>query len=105
MFNMLSFLAIQTNILEIAFFGIIASVVGFVIHYIWSIRNGNPEMQDIQHRKFQDEAQQWRLKYYELTEQRQHNTDDLQHQLEKANTRQIEMQQEMEELQQLNNQF
>lgn len=99
------FLAIQTSIVEIAFFGFITLIVGFVIHYLWSLRHGNSEMQDIQNRKFQDEAQQWRLKYYEITEQRQNNTDDLQRQLEISHKRHIELQEEMQEMQQLNNQL
>ncbi len=99
------FLAIQTSIVEIAFFGFIAIIVGFVIHYVWSLRHGNSEMQNIQNRRFEEEAQQWRLKYYELNDQRQTNTDDLQRQLEISHKRHIELQEEMQEMQQLNNQL
>ncbi|MBX9784167.1 MAG: hypothetical protein K2X48_12830 [Chitinophagaceae bacterium] len=101
----ISLLTIQTNLPEIIFFGFITLILGFIIHYLWTLRHGNMEMQEIQQKKYADEAHQWRLKYYELTEQRQAGADDLQRQLEKAHTRQIEMQEEMEELQNLNKQL
>jgi hypothetical protein len=104
MFNA-TFLAIQTNIIEIVFFGGIALIIGFVIHYLWSLRNGNMEMQDIQKKKLEEEAQQWRLKYYDLTEQKQNNTEDLQRQLDRSMNRQIEMQEEMDEVVELNKQL
>ncbi len=105
MFTGVSLLAIQTNILEVAFFGVIALIIGFVIHYLWSIRNGSSEVGEFEKQQQSNEAHQWRLKYYELTEQKQQNLDELQEQLQLTKQKYLEAKEEMEELQELNTQL
>ncbi|MFN8266057.1 MAG: hypothetical protein U0T11_08295 [Chitinophagaceae bacterium] len=95
-------LAIQTSILEIVFFGLITMVIGVVVHYLWSIRHGNEEAGEIHREKQSNEAYQWRLKYYELTEQRQQSFDELKKELEHHRENETTLHEEIKELKSLN---
>lgn len=62
-------LAIQISVFEIVMFQIGALVLGFVIHYFWNMRHGSQFDHDIDVEKFEKEAHDWRMKYYNVMEQ------------------------------------
>lgn len=95
-------LNISLNIPEIIFFQVAALIVGFVSHYLWSIRNGDVESGEIEFRKLQEEIAQWRRKFYEAADQLKENGGDLQQQLQQAQLQTDDLRAELEELQLLN---
>lgn len=95
-------LNISLNIPEIIFFQVAALIVGFVSHYLWSIRNGDVESGEIEFRKLQDEIAQWRRKFYEAADQLKENGGNLQQQLQQAQQQTDDLRAELEELQLLN---
>ncbi|MFY7878499.1 MAG: hypothetical protein ACOVP6_00390 [Lacibacter sp.] len=92
-------LAIQTTIVEIILFQGIALIIGFVIHYLWSIRNGGLEASELDLQKQDEAAQKWRLKYYEYVEQHQQEQDELQAQLQKAKEREKQLLSQLDTMQ------
>ncbi len=95
-------LAVQLSILEIIIFQVAALVIGFVISYLWSIRNGGYETKLLENQKRQNEDVSWRLKYYELTDQHQQELDQLKRQLEQVHEQDQQLADEVHELRMLN---
>lgn len=98
----MTLLAVQLSILEIIIFQVAALVIGFVISYLWSIRNGGYETKLLENQKRQNEEVSWRLKYYELTEQHQQQLDQLQQQLSRVQEQEQQLSDEVHELRMLN---
>lgn len=94
-------LAIQISVFEIVMFQIGALVLGFVIHYFWNIRNGNQFDQDIDVEKFEKEAHDWRMKYYNVLEQQKESGEHLSKDLLQARENEQLLVDEIEELKEL----
>jgi len=102
MFQTMNLLAIQVTILEIIIFQVAALIIGFVVSYLWSIRNGVYETTEAQQQKQQKEDVSWRLKYYELSDQHQQELDELKKQLQQLQEQEQNLADEMQELRLLN---
>ena len=94
-------LAIQISVFEIVMFQIGALVLGFVIHYFWNIRNGSQFDQDIDVEKFEKEAHDWRMKYYNVLEQQKESGEHLSKDLLQARENEQLLVDEIEELKEL----
>lgn len=97
--------SISLSVPEIVFFQAAALIVGFVAHYLWSIRNGDIESEEIEYRKLQDEIAHWRRKFYEASDSLKENSGDLQKQLQQAQQQANDLRAELEELQLLNHEL
>lgn len=97
----LSLLAIQISVFEIVMFQIGALVLGFVIHYFWNIRHGSQFDQDIDVEKFEKEAHDWRMKYYNVLEQQKESGEHLSKDLLQARENEQLLVDEIEELKEL----
>lgn len=95
-------LTVQLSILEIVFFQLAALIIGFVAHYLWSIRNGGYEAKLLETQKKNNEEVQWRLKYYELVDKQQQDGDALQKEVQHLLEQEQELLAEMDELRALN---
>lgn len=95
------FLAIQISVLEIVMFQIGALVLGFVIHYFWNMRNGSQFDQDIDVEKYEKEAHDWRMKYYNSLEQQKESGEHLSKDLLQARENEQLLVDEIEELKEL----
>ncbi len=95
------FLAIQISVLEIVMFQIGALVLGFVIHYFWNMRNGSQFDQDIDVEKYEKEAHDWRMKYYNVLEQQKESGEHLSKDLLQARENEQLLADEIEELKEL----
>ena len=95
------FLAIQISVLEIVMFQIGALVLGFVIHYFWNMRNGSQFDQDIDVEKYEKEAHDWRMKYYNVLEQQKESGEHLSKDLLQARENEQLLVDEIEELKEL----
>ncbi len=96
-----SLLAIQISVFEIVMFQIGALVLGFVIHYFWNIRHGSQFDQDIDVEKFEKEAHNWRMKYYNVLEQQKESGEHLSKDLLQARENEQLLIDEIEELKEL----
>lgn len=92
------FLAIQLSVIEIVMFQIGALVLGFVIHYFWNMRNGSQFDQDIDVEKYEKEAHDWRMKYYNILEQQKEAGEHLSKDLLQARENEQLLADEIEEL-------
>ena len=94
-------LTIQISVFEIVMFQIGALVLGFVIHYFWNIRHGSQFDQDIDVEKFEKEAHDWRMKYYNVLEQQKESGEHLSKDLLQARENEQLLVDEIEELKEL----
>lgn len=94
-------LAIQISVFEIVMFQIGALVLGFVIHYFWNIRHGSQFDQDIDVEKYEKEAHDWRMKYYNVLEQQKESGEHLSKDLLQARENEQLLADEIEELKEL----
>ena len=94
-------LAIQISVFEIVMFQIGALVLGFVIHYFWNMRNGSQFDHDIDVEKFEKEAHDWRMKYYNVLEQQKESGEHLSKDLLQARENEQLLVDEIEELKEL----
>lgn len=91
-------LAIEISVFEIAMFQIGALVLGFVIHYFWSMRHGNQFDQELDVKKYEKEAYEWRMKYYNILEQQKDSGENLQKELATVQQSERALMEEIEEL-------
>ncbi len=94
-------LAIQISVFEIVMFQIGALVLGFVIHYFWNIRHGSQFDDDIDVEKYEKEAHDWRMKYYNVLEQQKESGEHLSKDLIQARENEQLLVDEIEELKEL----
>ncbi len=94
-------LAINISVFEIVMFQIGALVLGFVIHYFWNMRNGSQFDNDIDVEKFEKEAHDWRMKYYNVLEQQKESGENLSKDLIQARENEQLLVDEIEELKEL----
>lgn len=94
-------LAINISVFEIVMFQIGALVLGFVIHYFWNMRNGSQFDHDIDVEKFEKEAHDWRMKYYNVLEQQKESGENLSKDLIQARENEQLLVDEIEELKEL----
>lgn len=94
-------LAINISVFEIVMFQIGALVLGFVIHYFWNMRHGSQFDQDIDVEKFEKEAHDWRMKYYNVLEQQKESGEHLSKDLLQARENEQLLVDEIEELKEL----
>jgi hypothetical protein len=94
-------LAINISVFEIVMFQIGALVLGFVIHYFWNMRHGSQFDQDIDVEKFEKEAHDWRMKYYNVLEQQKESGEHLSKDLIQARENEQLLVDEIEELKEL----
>lgn len=94
-------LAIEISVFEIAMFQIGALVLGFVIHYFWSMRHGNQFDQELDVKKYEKEAYDWRMKYYNILEQQKDSGENLQKELVTAQQTEQALMEEIDELKEL----
>lgn len=95
-------LAIQISIAEIIMFQIGALVLGFVIHYFWNMRHGSQFDQEIDVEKYEKEAHDWRMKYYNILEHQKETGEHLQKELEHVRENEKVLLEELEETKALN---
>ncbi len=95
-------LAIQISIAEIVMFQIGAMVLGFVIHYFWNIRHGSQFDHELDVEKYEKEAHDWRMKYYNILEHQNETGEHLQKELEHAKENEKIVLEELEETKALN---
>ncbi|MFY7841097.1 MAG: hypothetical protein ACOVP7_12520 [Lacibacter sp.] len=91
-------LAIEISVFEIAMFQIGALVLGFVIHYFWNLRHGNQFDQELDVKKYEKEAYDWRMKYYNILEQQKDSGEHLQKELATMQQSEQALMEEIEEL-------
>jgi cell division septum initiation protein DivIVA len=96
-----TFLAIQISVFEIVMFQIGALVLGFVIHYFWTMRNGSQFDQEVDVAKFEKEAHDWRMKYYNVLEQQKDKGETMTKDLLHAKENEELLLDEIEELKEL----
>jgi chromosome segregation ATPase len=96
-----TFLAIQISVFEIVMFQIGALVLGFVIHYFWTLRNGSQFDQEVDVAKFEKEAHDWRMKYYNIMEQQKDKGETMTKDLLQAKENEELLLDEIEELKEL----
>jgi hypothetical protein len=96
-----SFLTIQISILEIIMFQVGALVLGFVIHYFWNMRHGNQFDQEIDVARYEREAHEWRMKYYNILEAQKDEDEGLKKELEHARDTEKILLDELDETKQL----
>jgi len=101
----ITLLDIQISIAEIILFQAGALALGFVIHYFWSIRNGSQFDQEIDVEKYEKEAHDWRMKYYNNLEQQKNTADHLQKELEHTKDNERILLEELEETKAMNQQL
>lgn len=101
----ITLLDIQISIAEIIMFQVGALALGFVIHYFWSIRHGSQFDQEIDVDKYEKEAHDWRMKYYNNLEQQKNSADHLQKELEHTKDNERILLQELEETKTINQQL
>lgn len=101
----ITLLAIQISIVEIVMFQIGALVLGFVIHYFWNIRHGSQFDQELDVEKYEKEAHDWRMKYYNILEQQKNAGEQIQQQAEQLKENELILLEELEELKELNRQL
>ena len=101
----ITLLAIQVSIAEIILFQAGALALGFVIHYFWSIRNGSQFDQEIDVEKYEKEAHDWRMKYYNNLEQQKNAAEHLQKELEHTRDNERILLEELEETKAMNRQL
>lgn len=94
-------LAIEISVFEIAMFQIGALVLGFVIHYFWSMRHGNQFDQELDVKKYEKEAYDWRMKYYNILEQQKDSGENVQKELLTAQQTEQALMEEIDELKEL----
>ena len=94
-------LAINISVFEIVMFQIGALVLGFVIHYFWNMRHGSQFDNDIDVEKFEKEAHDWRMKYYNTLEQQKESGEHLSKDLLQARENEQLLVDEIEELKEL----
>ncbi|HTH32001.1 MAG TPA: hypothetical protein VL946_11700 [Lacibacter sp.] len=94
-------LAINISVFEIVMFQIGALVLGFVIHYFWNMRHGSQFDNDIDVEKFEKEAHDWRMKYYNVLEQQKESGEHLSKDLLLARENEQLLVDEIEELKEL----
>ena len=94
-------LAINISVFEIVMFQIGALVLGFVIHYFWNMRHGSQFDNDIDAEKFEKEAHDWRMKYYNTLEQQKESGEHLSKDLLQARENEQLLVDEIEELKEL----
>jgi hypothetical protein len=94
-------LAINISVFEIVMFQIGALVLGFVIHYFWNIRNGSQFDDDIDVEKYEREAHDWRMKYYNVLEQQKESGEHLSKDLLQARENEQLLADEITELKEL----
>lgn len=94
-------LAINISVFEIVMFQIGALVLGFVIHYFWNMRHGSQFDNDIDVEKFEKEAHDWRMKYYNVLEQQKESGEHLSKDLIQARENEQLLVDEIEELKEL----
>ncbi|NCU05149.1 MAG: hypothetical protein GXC73_14305 [Chitinophagaceae bacterium] len=94
-------LAIQISVFEIVMFQIGALVLGFVIHYFWNMRHGSQFDHDIDVEKFEKEAHDWRMKYYNVIEQQKDKGETMSKDLLQAKENEQMLLDEIEELKEL----
>lgn len=97
----ITLLAIEISVFEIAMFQIGALVLGFVIHYFWSMRHGNQFDQELDVKKYEKEAYDWRMKYYNILEQQKDSGENLQKELVTAQQTEQALMEEIDELKEL----
>ncbi len=95
-------LAIQISLPEIIMFQIGALVLGFVIHYFWNMRHGSQFDHEVDVEKYEKEAHDWRMKYYNILEQQKETGDHLQKELEEVRENEKILIEELEETKALN---
>lgn len=94
-------LAIQISVFEIVMFQIGALVLGFVIHYFWNMRHGSQFDHDIDVEKFEKEAHDWRMKYYNVIEQQKDKGETMSKDLLQAKENEQMLLDEITELKEL----
>ena len=92
------FLAIQISVLEIIMFQVGALVLGFVIHYFWNMRHGSQFDHELDVEKYEKEAHDWRMKYYNIMEQQKDAGENLRNELTASKENEQQLLEEMEEM-------
>lgn len=95
-------LAIQISLPEIIMFQIGALVLGFVIHYFWNMRHGSQFDHEVDVEKYEKEAHEWRMKYYNILEHQKETGDHLQKELDEVRENEKILLEELEETKALN---
>jgi chromosome segregation ATPase len=95
-------LSIQISIAEIIMFQIGALVLGFVIHYFWNMRHGTQFDHELDVEKYEKEAHDWRMKYYNIMEHQKESGDHLQKELLHVRENEKILLEELEETKALN---
>ena len=98
----ITFLAIQISLPEIIMFQIGALVLGFVIHYFWNMRHGSQFDQELDVEKYEKEAHDWRMKYYNILQHQKETGDHLQKELDEVKQNEKILMEELEETKALN---
>lgn len=94
--------AIQISLPEIIMFQIGALVLGFVIHYFWNMRHGSQFDHEVDVEKYEKEAHDWRMKYYNILEHQKETGDHLQKELDEVRENEKILIEELEETKALN---
>ncbi|MFT3845733.1 MAG: hypothetical protein QM725_11815 [Lacibacter sp.] len=95
-------LEIRVNLPEIIMFQVGALVLGFVIHYFWNMRHGSQFDQQLDVEKYEREAHDWRMKYFNVLENQKDSAEHLQKELTHARDNEKILLEELDEIKALN---
>ncbi len=98
----LTILEIRVSVPEIIMFQVGALVLGFVIHYFWNMRHGSQFDQQLDVEKYEREAHDWRMKYYNILEGQKESGEHLQKELAHARDNERILLEELDEVKALN---
>lgn len=99
---LLTILEIRVSVPEIIMFQVGALVLGFVIHYFWNMRHGSQFDQQLDVEKYERDAHDWRMKYYNILESQKESGEHLQKELDHARDNERILLEELEEVKALN---
>ncbi len=99
---LLTLLEIRISVPEIIMFQVGALVLGFVIHYFWNMRHGSQFDQQLDVEKYEREAHDWRMKYYNILENQKESGEHLQKELSSAQDNERILLEELDEVKALN---
>lgn len=99
---LLTILEIRVSVPEIIMFQVGALVLGFVIHYFWNMRHGSQFDQQLDVEKYERDAHDWRMKYYNILESQKESGEHLQKELDHARDNERILLEELDEVKALN---
>ncbi len=98
-------IALQLQLPEFVFIVIVALIIGFAAGFVWLNRKGGEEALKIQIKNVREEAERWRLTYYDLNESKEKAVKSFEEKIRQWEEKEEQQAIEIEELTLLNQQL